>query len=240
MLCLPFLFRKRPREALVPLGFLVVSLITYGTYAAWFGGSSWGPRYLVPILPYLLWPLMELGWFGPRAADAAARTNRLPSVGRIALVFLVVVSAGVQVLGVIVNFATYGLYWELGPARVSGYQNMLAASPLLMAIWLIPMMIRFTFTNVVPVAGYAPANYPFGPPLPPNVHAIHVLDPYSIQYFWFTLLPHPLVWAIAGAVVFGGGMVLAGRQLLRRLREDPQPRVALGNERISLVAGQRG
>lgn len=240
--CLPIIVRRRPHEALLPVGFLVVSLIIYGTYAPWDGGSCWGPRYLVPILPYLLWPLMELGWLGPRTAETTTSMSRLTEVRQVAVVALVGVSATVQVLGVIFNYATNDVYWQHVTHRTPGYQNMLAASPLLMAIWLAPLMLEYAFTNAIPVAGFASANYPFGPPLPPNIMAIHVLNPNNVQYFWFTLLPHPVVWAIVGTVVCGGGMVLAGWHLVRRLRAVPAYEHTLSaeaREAVALVVGQR-
>lgn len=239
LVCLPLFMRRRPREALLPLGFLLVSLIIYGTYAPWDGGSCWGPRYLVPILPYLLWPIMELGWLGPRNSQTTTKTNRLTVVRWGAVGLLLVASFAIQVLGVTYNYAVNDIYWQHVVHRIPNYQGMVAASPLLMAIWLAPMMLEYAFTNVVPLAGFASANYPFGPPVPPNIAAVHQLNPNDILYFWFTLLPHPLVWAIAGAVVCGGGMVLAGWHLVRRLRDVSVQERVLATEPVPAVAGRR-
>ena len=218
LLCLPIFFRKRWREALLPVGFLLVSLVIYGTYAPWDGGSSWGPRYLVPILPYFLWPLMNLGWFGPQNADEMPK-RRLPVMGRSALILLIGGSIAIQLIGVIVNYSIYDVYWHGVVTVLPSYKNALSTSPLLTDLWLLPMSLYFAFTARVPHLGFAPANYPFGPPLPTNPHMPMMLDPYALDYFWFTQLPHHAVWSIAGLLVFGGGMALAGWRLLRRMRE---------------------
>src|SRR4029079_602925 len=91
LLALPgafLLLRRAGRDAvLLPL-FPAAVVVLYGMKLGWHGGS-WGPRYLLPIVPLL----------------AVARTRCVPWLlergrgGRLALVALATVSVGVQALG---------------------------------------------------------------------------------------------------------------------------------------------
>lgn len=48
------MLRRRRAEALFFLAFCVVALGFYARYNFWTGGWNWGPRYLLPLLPFLL------------------------------------------------------------------------------------------------------------------------------------------------------------------------------------------
>jgi hypothetical protein len=58
--CFPrFWRRNRPlAEAILLVG--GVALLVYGAWWAWDGGASWGPRFLVPLLPLWMLPLGEV------------------------------------------------------------------------------------------------------------------------------------------------------------------------------------
>ena len=91
---LPLLVRARGWRSFVLVATPLVYLLVYGSKGVWHGGG-WGPRYLVPALPFLvLWSLPV--W------EAALR----PAPGRLRLALramaavLVVAGVGVQVLGV--------------------------------------------------------------------------------------------------------------------------------------------
>ncbi len=56
--------RRRPAEALLFAAFIAVYPIAYATYRDWAGGLCWGPRYLVPALPFAVLPLGELLMMG--------------------------------------------------------------------------------------------------------------------------------------------------------------------------------
>jgi hypothetical protein len=70
-----------------------VTLVYYASWWAWYGGWSWGPRFLVPTLPFLVLPLgallLERRW------------------ARWTVVLLAVAGIGVQVLGVLIDFNPY-------------------------------------------------------------------------------------------------------------------------------------
>jgi hypothetical protein len=53
-----FLYRKKRRDALVVLGLTSAFIVFNSAYATPFGGASPGPRFLIPILPFLAFPLV--------------------------------------------------------------------------------------------------------------------------------------------------------------------------------------
>ena len=101
----PAFFRRHRSEALLAAAVVVVNILFYAPWYLWWGGHSWGPRFLVTILPFATLPLAE--------ALEAARRSRLVAAG---LAALAVVSVAVQFLGVVVNFNLYleEVYAELG------------------------------------------------------------------------------------------------------------------------------
>lgn len=85
---------RADRGSALLLTFLVVGfLLFYATLDDWQGGRSYGPRYLVPLLPFLCIPLGH--WF---------HTMQRPA-GRHLLVAFITLSALVQVPGVLVDFS---------------------------------------------------------------------------------------------------------------------------------------
>jgi hypothetical protein len=87
------LWRRRPAETLLASGSVLVTLLYYGAWWAWYGGWCWGPRFLVPVLPLLVLPLGAL--------LIERRWSRW--------VVLVLALAGlvVQLLGTLVDFNPY-------------------------------------------------------------------------------------------------------------------------------------
>ncbi len=80
-------------EGTLLLALLAVRLLFYARYWAWDGGATWGPRFLVPLIPLMLVPLAFL-----------PRDRRL----EIVTMALAVVGVGIQLLGQLVP---YGLYY---------------------------------------------------------------------------------------------------------------------------------
>jgi hypothetical protein len=86
------LFRRWPRVALVIAGTVAVRFLLYGQWYGWDGGITFGPRFLVPILPVLFVPLA----FVPRTRVMTAITVLLSSL-----------SVGVELLNQVVPYGQY-------------------------------------------------------------------------------------------------------------------------------------
>jgi hypothetical protein len=93
------LFFKRHRLEGWLLGLIVIAhLLLFAKWYMWWGGFAWGPRFLVPLTPFLavtLAPLIE------------GVLTRGSLLARLALAVLALLSTVVQVLGVSVNFVLY-------------------------------------------------------------------------------------------------------------------------------------
>lgn len=121
LLLWPTLVARHRAEALLALGIILPTLLVYATYPVWWGGICWGPRYLVPVLPFVLLPLLHLPDRWPRA---------LP--WRRAVVAIIALSVLVQTLGVAVHPARF-LATGIHDAQ---YLWQPADSPLLGHAWL--------------------------------------------------------------------------------------------------------
>lgn len=88
----------------VPAAYFVV----YSMKGVWYGGNAWGPRYLVPAVPFLMLlaaPVFE--WWLAGARRAAHATGWWRRLGTGAIAALVLTGIGVQLLGVAKNFDVY-------------------------------------------------------------------------------------------------------------------------------------
>jgi len=100
---LPALARQhRWRQVAVPLVALVTMVVGYAAVLGtpqWYGGRGWGPRYMVPLTPFLaLWLLPVFDRLMGQGASRNARVGAL---------LIVALSLGVQVLGVFVPIDAY-------------------------------------------------------------------------------------------------------------------------------------
>ena len=94
---LPFIARHK-WWALPFIGIPLLYLLIYSAKGVWYGGSSWGPRYLVPAVPFLLVmaaPLLEKAFF-----DNGKRELR-------AVIALAALGVGVQILAIAKHFDWY-------------------------------------------------------------------------------------------------------------------------------------
>jgi len=110
----PF-WRRCRAEALVCLGLVVAHFAFYGRIFAWHGDGSWGPRYLMVMLPFAILPLVGM------LEGLHVRPIRLTLVSAVVTTGVVV-----QLLGVLVNFDWYILRSDQGTRHFS-----LPASPIL-------------------------------------------------------------------------------------------------------------
>lgn len=100
-------FRKHKYEFSLITALVAIYLIFYSMWRAWHAGWSWGPRYLVPILPLMCIPM---------AATWEHVNRRQFILGRAMVLLLVTISVTIQLIGVAGNYtdAEYALSDEFG------------------------------------------------------------------------------------------------------------------------------
>jgi hypothetical protein len=152
-------FRQHRSEAVLFVGIVAAYLVVYSTFGYWAGGWSWGPRYLLPIIPFLTLPV----------AYYFDREWRAAMVGILALL-----GVGVQVLGVAVNYSYVTWDWidqKLNPPDAYLYVPEISPIPTHLAdlirgrdvdVWLLWVDQHvgfgvFVLTLAVPVALFAVA-----------------------------------------------------------------------------------
>jgi hypothetical protein len=125
--------RRRPTLALTLAGVILPPLALFSVYRFWPGDGSWGPRYLLPLLPFALLPAVALL---PRA-DAPPVPLRAWSPGQRLLALLIaglgLAGLAVNTLGAAVNFDTYinlvnddnMRYWNATYSPVRGHWTVL-------------------------------------------------------------------------------------------------------------------
>ena len=122
-------------EALLMASIIAIYLVTYSTYAIWYGGWSFGPRYLLAVIPFLLLPVIFLPATKPLLALAAG---------------LVAAGVGVQLLGVTVNFVCIHNKWvamQLSPLDSYLFVGGISAIPMhiqaLQNRWCLDLWLRW-------------------------------------------------------------------------------------------------
>ena len=107
LLAWPAFIRRHRVEGWLAAGVLAANVLFYAPWYLWWGGHAWGPRFLVAALPFAALPLAEALSF------AFSGRRRLPAAGLVALLLL---SFGVQAMGLAVSFNLYleDVYSELG------------------------------------------------------------------------------------------------------------------------------
>ncbi len=103
------MLRRRPAEALTFLAAFGIHLLGYSRYLYWSGGLAWGPRYMLPVVPFLAllcapvfaWLLRERHVEDPDAPPAPTSVWRV--LGSAAVVLLIAASVFVQIPGLAVD-----------------------------------------------------------------------------------------------------------------------------------------
>ena len=89
----PAFFRRHRPEAVLALSIILMHLLLYGKWFMWHGGFAWGPRFLIPTLPF--WALL----LAPVAAWRGWR--------RALFILLTILGVGIQWQLVLVDFSPF-------------------------------------------------------------------------------------------------------------------------------------
>jgi len=140
---LPRFARKHKAETLFIAALFASLVVFFGMYSFWPGDGSWGPRYMIPLLPFAMLPALETI---ESALGHAMREGR--RLGAPALAVLGVLALGflVNVESVLVNFDTYinvvnddaTRYWQPAASPILGHLNLLGQRTSELASRLIP------------------------------------------------------------------------------------------------------
>lgn len=193
-------FWRRDRIcALALLAASVAWLLLISRYYQWFGGGSWGPRFLVPLLPLWILP----------AAEVISRWRR-GRASRLAIVALVAASLIVSVAPLLVPFSDLDapLAWSESELAAGGWR--LDESPLLQALELLPRAAATTASKLLGRSALGEAGRPLTGPRFPD---------FAFEHYGSHAL---LVWtrgcfAVAALAL---GLALA---VARRARGDDSP-----------------
>jgi hypothetical protein len=135
------LFRRHPWETLALLGAVGAHILGYSRYNYWSGGVTWGSRYMLQVIPFLiLLAAPVFGWMTaphPGHADVASPSpdkgggdtfrSGSPSPSRrggwgvrFPVYLLLLLSVAIQILGVSLDVRTWEVKWILDQSKVWG------------------------------------------------------------------------------------------------------------------------
>lgn len=103
---LPAFFRRHTPEAVIALAVILIHLLMYGKWFMWHGGYAWGPRFMIPTLPFwaiLLAPVVE------RTFNVMQGRRDAKGLSLFRLFFLILAALGfiAQLLSVAIDFAPF-------------------------------------------------------------------------------------------------------------------------------------
>jgi hypothetical protein len=96
-IAIPAALRQAREEALLAVSIFVAHVLLYGKWFMWHGGYAWGPRFLLPTLPFLV-ALM---------APLLLRLGRRRPLLTLGFSILTLLSGTIQLLGVAIDFRLY-------------------------------------------------------------------------------------------------------------------------------------
>ncbi len=135
----PTFARRHRVEAWVTAAISVVLLLEYSLWWMWWGGFSWGPRFLVPLTPFLV--LWLAPWVQELIRDGGLLISLVPrwitrrrramrphlAVTSLVLLVLIPISCLVQLSAILVNFVNYEI--QLRSIYPTDWENPLAFGP---------------------------------------------------------------------------------------------------------------
>ena len=198
------------RTAVFFASYIIVFVLFYATIGNWLGGRSYGPRYLVPLMPFCCIALAA--WFARLKSGQARR----------ATVILVALSATVQLPGVVVDYARVRLaHAQRSDQRVLttvDRQYDWSVAPLVLnaeaAIESVPANVQYLLGLAEPPAikpGSGARNEGF------SQQFAFSLDFWWLYLFYLGVLPAPLALAVGGLPLIGAALLAAALQ--RSLRQ---------------------
>jgi 4-amino-4-deoxy-L-arabinose transferase-like glycosyltransferase len=187
--------RSHPLEAWGVAVLAGGTLLLYASYPTWYAGWTWGPRFLVPIVPFLLLPAVEVFSAQGLWRQAAWWVRAALAAGLVE-----------QLLGVLVNYrATYDLLPWAHPPTARIWEPW--TSPLLEHLAFLPVSLLTNLGLRVPLTGvtWGAVNYALG----------RLAEFFS--FFWFQRFPQPILALAVGALVAAPLLAACGRGLVRRM-----------------------
>ncbi len=96
--------RRFPAEATVAVSVILIHLLLYGKWFMWHGGYAWGPRFMIPTLPFwglFLAPVVAKAGFGQPGQQTQHKLLR------IIFMLLLILSIAAQLLSVLIDFSPF-------------------------------------------------------------------------------------------------------------------------------------
>jgi hypothetical protein len=205
-------WRRDKPATLLFAGLFVTLLVFYAQLGNWVGGRSYGPRYLVPALPFLVVGIAA--WLGQRHSRAV----------RSVAVTLCLLSVAVQFPGVLVDFSKVSVAWarEYPRGAIPDRRVVWSASPLLLntraALDAIPRNARYLAGTLRPprvavTAGEASRDF--------SLQFAFSLDFWWLYLFYLGAWRAPLALAAGLAPLAIAGLL--ARSLAGKARATPPP-----------------
>jgi len=133
----PRFARTHKAESVLIIALALPIIVLFSLYSFWHGDGSWGPRYLIPALPFLLLPILPVieratgtRWGTDKAvSETPAHARSMFSGARLVVSSALAVGLLVNLLGVMVNFDTYinvegdldARHWVVESSPINGH-----------------------------------------------------------------------------------------------------------------------
>ena len=196
------LIRQPDRRTALLFGLLAGTFVVfYATLGNWFGGRSYGPRYLVPLMPYLCIPL------APLLSQLRAR------VARVGVFAVILVSVTFQLPGVLVDYSRAGVAEVQSDRQSRSFTDRLdswSAAPLMLntraLLEAVPRNARYLL-NLEPLPSFDRTEST-GQVESLSSHLAFSLDFWWLYLFYLGLLPKWVALALGFTPLLGAAVIL--------------------------------